>query len=90
MALIFNRGKETLHVGGHVLGHGQHDVPDFDELVKKFPSLSSLVELVEPDAPKQPYPSLSSLVELVEPDAPKQPPKEPDEQPKQAPKKVEK
>jgi len=54
MALIFNRGKETLHVGGHVLGHGQHDMPDFDELVKKFPSLSSLVELVEPDAPKQP------------------------------------
>ena len=54
MALIFNRGKETLHVGGHVLGHGQHDVPDFDELAKKFPSLSSLVELVEPDAPKQP------------------------------------
>jgi len=54
MALIFNRGKETLHVGGHVLGHGQHDMPDFDKLVKQYPSLSSLVELVEPDAPKQP------------------------------------
>ena len=54
MAKIRNRGKETLMVGDLVLGHGQHDVPDFDELVKKFPSLSSLVELVEPDAPKQP------------------------------------
>ncbi len=54
MAKIRNRGKETLMVGDLVLGHGQHDVPDFDELAKKFPSLSSLVELVEPDAPKQP------------------------------------
>ena len=54
MAKIRNRGKETLMVGDLVLGHGQHDVPDFDGLVKKFPSLSSLVELVEPDAPKQP------------------------------------
>ena len=52
MAKIINRGKETLMVGDLVLGHGQHDVPDFDELMKKFPSLSSLVELVEP--PKQP------------------------------------
>ena len=41
-------------VGDLVLGHGQHDVPDFDKLVKQYPSLSSLVELVEPDAPKQP------------------------------------
>jgi hypothetical protein len=54
MAKIINRGKETLMVGDLVLGHGQHDVPDFDELAKRFPSLSSLVELVEPDAPKQP------------------------------------
>lgn len=54
MAKIINRGKETLMVGDLVLGHGQHDVPDFDELAKKFPGLSSLVELVEPDAPKQP------------------------------------
>ena len=54
MAKIINRGKETLMVGDLVLGHGQHDVPDFDELAKKFPSLSSLVELVEPEAPKQP------------------------------------
>ena len=53
MAKIINRGKETLMVGDLVLGHGQHDVPDFDKLVTKFPSLSSLVELVEPDAPKQ-------------------------------------
>ena len=54
MAKIRNRGKETLMVGDLVLGHGQHDVPDFDKLVKQYPSLSSLVELVEPDAPKQP------------------------------------
>ena len=54
MAKIINRGKETLMVGDLVLGHGQHDVPDFDKLVKQYPSLSSLVELVEPDAPKQP------------------------------------
>ena len=80
MAKKNNRGKETLMVGDLVLGHGQHDVPDFDELVKKFPSLSSLVELVEPDAPKQPP---------KEPE--EQPPKEPEEQPKkEAPKKAEK
>ena len=54
MAKIINRGKETLMVGDLVLGHGQHDVPDFDELAKRFPSLSNLVELVEPEAPKQP------------------------------------
>lgn len=54
MAKIINRGKETLMVGDLVLGHGQHDVPDFDKLVKQYPSLSSLVELVEPEAPKQP------------------------------------
>jgi hypothetical protein len=54
MAKIINRGKETLMVGDLVLGHGQHDVPDFERLVKQYPSLSSLVELVEPDAPKQP------------------------------------
>ncbi len=54
MARIINRGKETLMVGELVLGHGEHDVADFDKLVKQYPSLSSLVELVEPDAPKQP------------------------------------
>lgn len=54
MAKIINRGKETLMVGDLVLGHGEHDVADFDKLVKQYPSLSSLVELVEPDAPKQP------------------------------------
>ena len=54
MAKIINRGKETLMVGDLVLGHGQHDVADFDKLVKQYPSLSSLVELVEPEAPKQP------------------------------------
>lgn len=54
MAKILNRGKETLMVGDLVLGHGEHDVADFGKLVKQYPSLSSLVELVEPDAPKQP------------------------------------
>ena len=54
MARIINRGKETLMVGDLVLGHGEHDVADFDKLVKQYPSLSSLVELVEPEAPKQP------------------------------------
>jgi hypothetical protein len=54
MAKIINRGKETLMVGDLVLGHGEHDVADFDKLVKQYPSLSSLVELVEPEAPKQP------------------------------------
>jgi len=81
MAKIINRGKETLMVGDLVLGHGEHDVADFDKLAKQYPSLSSLVELVEPDAPKQPP---------KEPDAPKQPPKEPEEQPKPVSKKTEK
>ncbi len=54
MAKIINRGKETLMVGELVLGHGEHDVADFDKLVKQYPSLSSLVELVEPEAPKHP------------------------------------
>ncbi len=54
MAKIINRGKETLMVGDLVLGHGEHDVADFDKLVKQYPSLSSLVELVEPEAPKHP------------------------------------
>ena len=54
MAKIINRSKETIHVGGRVLEHGEHDVADYDKLVKQYPSLSSLVELVEPEAPKQP------------------------------------
>ena len=54
MAKIINRGKETLIVGELVLGHGLHDLPNFDKLNQQYPSLSSLVELVEPDAPKQP------------------------------------
>ena len=54
MAKIINRGKETLMVGDLVLGHGEHDVADYDKLVKQYPSLSSLVELVEPEAPMQP------------------------------------
>jgi len=54
MAKIINKGKETLIVGDLVLGHGLHDLPNFDKLNQQYPSLSSLVELVEPDAPKQP------------------------------------
>ena len=54
MAKIINRGKETLMVGALVLGPGEHDVADYDKLVKQYPSLSGLVELVEPEAPKQP------------------------------------
>lgn len=54
MAKIINRGKETLIVGDLVLGHGLHDLPNFDKLNQQYPILSSLVELVEPDAPKQP------------------------------------
>lgn len=54
MAKIINRGKETLMVGDLVLEHGEHDVADYDKLVKQYPSLSSLVELVEPEAPKHP------------------------------------
>ena len=54
MAKIINRGRETLMVGDLVLGHGEHDVADYDKLVKQYPGLSGLVELVEPEAPKQP------------------------------------
>lgn len=50
MAKVINRGKETLHVGGHVLGHGEHNVPDFDALAKQYPGLDKLVEVVEPAA----------------------------------------
>ena len=54
MAKIINKGKETLIVGDLVLGHGLHDLPNFDRLNQQYPSLLSLVELVEPDAPKLP------------------------------------
>ena len=77
MAKVINRSKETIHVGGHVLGSGEHDLPDFEALAKQYPGLSKLVE-----APKSVEP---------EPDATKQPAKEPEEQPKkEAPKKAEK
>ena len=30
MAKVINRGKETIHVGGHVLGTGEHDLPGWE------------------------------------------------------------
>lgn len=50
MAKVINRSKETIHVGGHVLGTGEHDLPDFDALAKQYPGLDKLVEVVEPAA----------------------------------------
>ncbi len=50
MAKIINRGKETIHVGGHVIGSGEHDLPDFEALAKQYPGLSKLVEVIEPEA----------------------------------------
>ena len=83
MAKVINRSRETIHVGGHVLGNGEHDLPDFEALAKQYPGLSKLVEVVKPvEDPKPVEP---------EPDATKQPAKEPEEQPKkEAPKKAEK
>ena len=48
MAKVINRSKETIHVGGHVLGQGEHNIPDFDALAKQHPGLDKLVEVVEP------------------------------------------
>jgi len=50
MAKVINRSKETIHVGGHVLGSGEHDLPDFEALAKQYPGLSKLVEVIEPEA----------------------------------------
>ncbi len=50
MAKIINRSTVTIHVGGHVLGTGEHDLPDFDALAKQYPGLDKLVEVVEPAA----------------------------------------
>jgi hypothetical protein len=83
MAKVINRSRETIHVGGHVLGNGEHDLPDFEALAKQYPGLSKLVEVVKPvEDPKPVEP---------EPDATKQPAKEPEEPPKkEASKKAEK
>lgn len=50
MAKVINRSRETIHVGGHVLGNGEHILPDFDALAKQYPGLDKLVEVVEPAA----------------------------------------
>lgn len=57
MAKVINRGKETIHVGGHVLGTGEHEIPDLDALVKQYPGLEKLVEVVEPEAKLDPKPA---------------------------------
>ncbi len=57
MARIINRGKETIHVGGHVLGSGEHDLPDFEAMVKQYPGLDKLVEVVEPEAKPESKPA---------------------------------
>lgn len=50
MAKVINRSTVTIHVGGHVLGTGEHDLPDFEALAKQYPGLSKLVEVIEPEA----------------------------------------
>jgi hypothetical protein len=57
MAKVINRGKETIHVGGHVLGSGEHDLPDFETLAKQYPGLDKLVEVVEPEAKPESKPA---------------------------------
>jgi len=54
MAKVINRSRETIHVGGHVLGNGEHDLPDFEALAKQYPGLDKLVEVVEPEAKPEP------------------------------------
>jgi hypothetical protein len=77
---VINRSKETIHVGGHVLGTGEHEIADIDALIKQHPGLDKLVEVVKPVEPVEPE---SEVI--------KQPAKEPEEQPKkEAPKKAEK
>lgn len=48
MAKVINRSKETIHVGGHVLGTGEHEIVDIDALIKQHPGLDKLVEVVRP------------------------------------------
>ncbi len=57
MAKVINRSGETIHVGGHVLGNGEHDLPDFEALAKQHPGLDKLVEVVEPEAKSEPKPA---------------------------------
>ena len=52
MAKIINRGKETIHVGGHVIGTGEHEIADIDALIKQHPGLDKLVEVVKPVEPE--------------------------------------
>jgi len=52
MAKVINRSKETIHVGGHVLGTGEHEIADIDALIKQHPGLDKLVEVVKPVEPE--------------------------------------
>ena len=52
MAKVINRSKETIHVGGHVLGTGEHEIADIDALIKQYPGLDKLVEVVKPVEPE--------------------------------------
>jgi len=52
MAKVINRSAVTIHVGGHVLGTGEHEIPDFDALVKQHPGLEKLVEVAALPEPK--------------------------------------
>lgn len=52
MAKIINRSTVTIHVGGHVLGTGEHEIADFEALAKQYPGLDKLVEVVKPVEPE--------------------------------------
>lgn len=52
MAKVINRSKETIHVGGHVLGTGEHEIADFEALAKQHPGLDKLIEVVKPVEPE--------------------------------------
>ena len=52
MAKVINRSKETIHVGGHVLGTGEHEIADIDALIKQHPGLDKLIEVVKPVEPE--------------------------------------
>ena len=52
MAKVINRSKETIHVGGHVLGTGEQEIADIDALIKQHPGLDKLVEVVKPVEPE--------------------------------------
>jgi len=52
MAKVINRSAVTIHVGGHVLGTGEHEIADIDALIKQHPGLDKLVEVVKPVEPE--------------------------------------